>query len=88
MIVVELIASMPPRKRLSILPQPNMWPTDEPSMLMAEMMVTAAMTGPAPILTIFLKLNSMPSVNIRNITPMSAQVCMSAASVTVGVILR
>ena len=85
MIVVELMASIPPRKRLSILPQPNACPKSEPSMLMAEIIVTAAIMGELPIFIIFLKLNSIPRVNIRNITPMFPHVSTEPRSLTVGI---
>ena len=84
-IVVGDMASIPPRKRLSMRDQPNACPASEPSILMEKIIVMAAMTGPLPILSIFLKLNSIPIVNIRNITPMLAHVSMLPVSLTVGV---
>ena len=52
---------------------------------MQNMTVQAAMTGPRPILTIFLKENSSPRVNIRKITPISDHRCMLVKSSTEGV---
>lgn len=85
MMVVDDMASMPPRNRLSMLDHPNRWPTPLPTLIMKNMMAQAATTGFDPMPTIFLKLNSRPSVNMRNMTPMSAQVCMLPVSSTVGV---
>ena len=85
MMVVLDIASMPPRKRLFMLPQPKRCPTPLPTLIMLNIVRQAAMTGPMPIFTIFLKENSRPRVNMRKITPRSAQVCTLAVSVTVGV---
>ena len=53
-----------------------------PSIIMQNTMVQVAMTGEAPILSIFLNEKSSPSENKRNITPMSAHVWMSAWSTT------
>ena len=83
--VVDDMANMPPRKRLSMLDHPNRWPTMLPSDIMQNMTAQAAMMGPAPMRNIFLNENSRPRVNIRKITPMSAQVCMLPVSATVGV---
>ena len=85
MMVVLDMASMPPRNRLFMLPQPNRWPTMLPTLIMQNMTLQEAMTGPMPILTIFLNENSRPSVNIKNMTPMSAHVCMLLISLTLGV---
>ena len=80
--VVELMASMPARKMQSIRDQPKRWPTVTPSIIMQKMMVQAAMTGAAPMRTIFLKEKSSPREKSRKMTPMSAQVCTSALSTT------
>ena len=56
-----------------------------PRLIMQNMMQQAAMTGRAPMRTIFLKENSSPRVNMRKITPMSAQMWREPRSVTVGV---
>ena len=43
------------------------------------------MTGAAPILSIFLKLNSNPNVNSKMTTPIWAQMSMLPASRTEGI---
>ena len=48
-------------------------------------MVTAEMTGDAPIFRIFLNEKSRPSENSRNITPMSAHRWMFSMSATEAV---
>ena len=82
MMVVEDIASMPPRKMQSMWFQPNACPTAMPSIAMEKTMLIAAMTGAMPIFRTFLNEKSRPSANSRNITPMSAHVWMSALSMT------
>jgi hypothetical protein len=52
---------------------------------MHTMMLQAAITAALPALTSFLKLNSNPSANNRNMTPISDHVCMLAVSMTDGV---
>ena len=81
-IVVELMASIPPRKMQSMRPHPKLWPTIMPSAIIQNTMAHVAMMGEEPILSIFLKEKSSPSEKSRNITPMSAHVCMSAMSTT------
>ena len=76
------MASMPPRKTQSIWLQPKRCPTLMPVMDMKNTVHTAAMTGAKPIFRIFLNEKSRPSEKSRNITPMSAHVCMSALSTT------
>ena len=71
-IVVELMASMPPRKMQSILVHPKILPTQTPSIDMKKMMLMVEMMGDAPIFRIVLNEKSSPSENRRNITPMSA----------------
>ena len=70
--VVELIASIPPRKMQSILDQPKAWPVKTPSIDMEKMMAMVEMNGDTPIFRIFLNEKSRPNENSRNITPMSA----------------
>ena len=82
MIVVELIASIPPKKMQSIRSHPKEWPTSIPSPIIQKMMVQAEMTGAIPILSIFLMEKSSPKENNRKITPMSAQVCTLERSIT------
>ena len=82
MIVVELMASMPPRKMQSMRAHEKAWPTTMPSIIMKKMMVQAAMIGDMPIFRIFLNEKSRPREKRRNMTPMSAQVLMSLLSMT------
>ena len=82
MMVVELMASIPPRKIQSICFHPKRCPTTMPSDIMQKMMVQAAMTGAAPILRIFLKEKSSPREKRRNITPILAHISMFSASTT------
>ena len=82
--VVDDMASMPPRNKLLMRLQPKKWPQMEPKPIMQKMMVHAAMNGLLPIFNIFLKLNSRPRVNMRKMTPMSAHVCTLCMSVTDG----
>ena len=72
--VVELMASIPPRKMRSIVPQWKSMPTPFPIIIIEKMVAIAATIGDAPIFSIFLKEKSSPSENKRNITPMSAHV--------------
>ena len=71
--VVDDMASIPPRKMQSILLQPNACPTQTPSIDIQKMMVQVEMIGDAPMRRIFLKEKSRPSENRVNITPISAQ---------------
>ena len=82
MIVVELMASIPPRNMQSMRPHPKVCPTVMPSAIMRNTMAHVAMMGDEPILRIFLNEKSSPSEKSRNITPMSAHVWMSAMSTT------
>ena len=74
MMVVDDMASMPPRKMQSILAHPKACPTMMPSIIIQNTMVHVAMIGEAPIFRIFLNEKSSPKENRRNITPMSAHV--------------
>lgn len=76
------MASIPPRKMQSILPQPKPWPTLMPSIIMQNTITTVAMMGEAPIFTIFLNEKSRPSEKRVKMTPMSAQVWISVSSTT------
>ena len=58
--VVDDMASIPPRKMQSILLHPKAWPTQTPSIDMKKMMVQVEITGDAPILRIFLNEKSRP----------------------------
>ena len=80
--VVELMASIPPRKMQSMRFHPNPCPTIMPSVIIAKMMVSVVMTGATPIFMIFLNEKSKPKEKSKNITPMSAHVFMSVLSIT------
>ena len=75
--VVELIATIPPRKIQSISFHPKLCPTMIPKTIILKMIVQAAMMGEAPILRIFLIEKSNPNENNKKMTPISAHVCMS-----------
>ena len=72
-IIVDDILSIPPRKMQSILPHPSRLPTPVPMRSIALMTVSAITNALPPTVAIFLKLNSSPSPNIRNTTPIFAQ---------------
>ena len=80
--VVELIATIPPRKMQSISFHPKLCPTMTPNVIIQKMMVQAAMIGEAPIFRIFLMEKSNPNEKSKKITPMSAHVCISDLSTT------
>ena len=83
--MVDDIAIIPPRNRLSIRCQPKPIPTPIPNKIIQKMMVQAAMMAEPPTLTIFLKLNSKPRANSKKMTPISAHVLILAVSITEGV---
>ena len=82
MMVVEDIASIPPRKIQSIFPHPKRCPTMTPSIDMKKIVEHVVMIGDAPILRIFLKEKSSPNENRRNITPRSDHRWMLSESTT------
>ena len=82
MMVVDDMASMPPRNTQSMRAHPKRWPTTVPANIMQRMMVMAAIMGAMPILSIFLNEKSRPRENSRKMTPMSAHICTSALSIT------
>ena len=84
MIVVDDMASIPPRNMQFIWLQENSLPTQMPKSIMEKTMVRAAMMGALPILRIFLKEKSRPREKSRNITPMSAHDCMFSLSTARG----
>ena len=84
MIVVDDMASIPPRNMQFIWLQENSFPTQMPKSIMEKTMVRAAMMGALPILRIFLKEKSRPREKSRNITPMSAHDCMFSLSTARG----
>ena len=83
--VVELIATIPPRKMQSISFHPKLCPTMIPKTIILKMIVQAAMMGEAPILRIFLIEKSNPNENNKKMTPISAHVCISPWSTTLMV---
>ena len=72
--VVDDIASIPPRNTQFMCDQPKALPTSMPSAIIENTVETAAMTGAKPIFRIFLNEKSNPSANNRNSTPISAHV--------------
>lgn len=82
--VVDDMAIIPPRKRQSILCQPKQNPIPKPNKIMKNMIVHAATIADPPTFMIFLGLNSRPKANKRKITPISAHVLTSDASVTLA----
>ena len=76
------MANIPPKKILSILLQPNPCPTNIPNVIMQKTIVQAAIIGAMPIRSIFLNEKSSPNEKSKKMTPMSAQVWMSALSIT------
>ena len=80
--VVDDMASIPPRKMQFICDHPKALPTSVPSNIIENTMLHAAMAGAIPIFRIFLNEKSSPSANKRNKTPMSAQVWMFSLSTT------
>ena len=83
-IVVDDIASIPPRNMQFIWLHENSFPTQIPMSIMEKTMVRAAITGALPILRIFLNEKSRPREKSRNITPMSAHDCMFSLSTARG----
>ena len=84
MMVVEDMASMPPRNKLSVLLQSIRRPVAPPTPIMQPMTIAAARMGRMPIAAIFLIENSKPSENMRKITPMLLHVSIELWSCTVG----
>ena len=76
--------SIPPRNMDSILLQPIASPTRNPRMNIPTHWVMAVMSALLPTLRSFLKLNSKPSANRRNMMPMSDHSLTSAVLETVG----
>ena len=76
------MASIPAKKRASISDHPCVAATITPMFIIEKMMVRAAIMGAIPILSIFLNEKSRPKAKSRNITPMSAQVCIFSSSRT------
>jgi hypothetical protein len=72
--VVEEMDRIPPRKILSMVAQPSILPVKYPAASMNITSKTAVTEAGAPTFISFLKLNSNPRLNRRNITPISAQI--------------
>ena len=85
MMVVELMLSIPPRKILSIMFQPKSDATIPPMPIMQHITIIAVRMGCIPMRTIFLKENSKPNVNMRNMTPKSLHSSMPPMLLTEGV---
>jgi hypothetical protein len=83
--VVEDIASIPPKYRQSIDFHPNDHPTVIPITIIQKMMEQAAMIAVPPTFISFLKLNSNPKAKSKKITPISDHVWILAVSMTEGV---
>jgi hypothetical protein len=81
---VEETDSMPPKKILSMVDHPNNLPVINPNPNIDAASTTAVMEAAPPTLVSFLKLNSSPRLNSKNITPISAHIVMLFSSVTVG----
>ena len=82
------IDSMPPRKILSMTPQPMTRPSSAPTPIIPIMPINAVMNALLPTDISFLKLNSNPTANIMKMIPISDQTSTSATSVTVGKMCR
>ena len=80
--VVDDMASIPPRNTQFICVQPKALPTRMPSVIIEKTIETAAITGAMPILRIFLNEKSNPSANSKKSTPMSAHVWIFSLSTT------
>ena len=79
------MAIIPPKKMQSIRFPPKAVPTATPNNIIQNIIYcTSSDYSGSPTFTIFLKLNSSPKANSKKITPMSAQVCMFAVSITEG----
>ena len=82
--VVDDIDSIPPRNIDSMLLHPIASPTMKPNMNIPTHWVTAVIRALLPTLSSFLKLNSSPRANSRNIIPISDHSLTVAVLVTVG----
>ena len=80
--VVELMASIPPRNMQSMRLHPKACPAIMPSIIMQNTTLHVAIIGEMPIFSIFLNEKSSPKEKRRNITPISPHVPMSALSTT------
>ena len=79
------MANIPPKYRQSMRCHPKDHPTKIPTNIIQNIMGHAAMTAVPPTFTSFLKLNSNPRANNKNITPISDHVWILATSMTDGV---
>ena len=83
-IVVDEMDKITPKKILFILFHPNACPTKKPIVTMVIICDSAVIDAVPPTLISFLKLNSNPKLNNKNITPISAHTFTLSISCTVG----
>ena len=88
MIVVDELANIPPRNKLSITDHCNHLPNRKPAIVIKAISTNAVMDAEPPTLINFLKLNSRPNPNSKNITPSSATTSILSISITVGKSLK
>ena len=80
MMVVDDMDSMPPRKMLSMVPQPISCPTAKPMASMPPTSTSAVMMAVPPTLASLWRLNSSPRQNIRMMMPISLHVDTASMS--------
>ena len=80
MMVVDDMDSMPPRKMLSMVPQPISCPTAKPIASMPPTSTSAVMMAVPPTLASLWRLNSSPRQNIRMMMPISLHVDTASMS--------
>ena len=80
MMVVDDMDSMPPRKILSMVPQPMSCPTAKPMASMPPTSTSAVMMAVPPTLASLWRLNSRPRQNIRMMMPISLHVATASLS--------
>ena len=84
MMVVDDMASIPPKKILSITLHPIRYPEKKPTQNMMTISATEAMMAVAPTLKSFRKLNSRPRANSKKMIPISDHSCTEFCSMMVG----
>ena len=84
-IVVDELASIPPRNRLSMKDHPISRPSQYPVAVIKAISTKAVIEAAPPTRNNFLKLNSSPRLKRRKITPISASVLILSLSITDGV---
>ena len=82
--VVDEMDKITPRKIQFISSQPINLPAKYPRIIIENIWVKAVIEAVPPTLSSFLKLNSNPKLNNRNMTPISAQTVILFVSLTVG----